>query len=257
MSVKKPVLLLPRAALDLSSKLFSHLLIEQREIDFFQACFQKSELEQRLQQYALRHDLIFQPMISTDLLPTDLAYKITDEIQQASCPDKIIFVSKHAAALAKIVLPEAWFSHATLFSVGSSSQILFEREGLTVIHASRANGESLLDISTMKDIKSQSILICKGQQGLNDIENRCRERGANVQVLDLYQRVASKVRAPISMNDIASIYGVSGFVLQHFLSGLSVSEKKIVLTKKLYVMSDRIAHIADQLGFEDIHPDTI
>lgn len=242
-------ILLPRARLDLASAQWRFLSLSLQERKYFQGLLDDSELEKRLQG-KFNQQLI--SITTTDILPSEFAINFSSE--KLDDFEIIILVSKHAAFLAKVLLPEQSLTDAKCFSVGRSSHRFFD--AVPIKSASRENAAGLLALDDLKAIQNLKVLIVKGELGLDVLEKECEKRGARVTVFDFYQRqLASKLKDDLAMLDFASvegIYGTSVFALRHLLSALSDTQKEQLLEKQLIAMSKRIAEEAKTMGFSRV-----
>ncbi len=241
-------ILLPRARLNLDAPEWQSLQLSESEKTVYQVLLDESDLEARLKE---KFNKVI-TLSATDILPSDTVLNAASiNIENVSI---VILVSKHAAFLSRFLFPEKFFHLAQCFSVGSASQRFFEN--LNIKSASTENAASLLELDALKDIAGLKTYIMKGEQGLDTLEIRCRERGADVSVLNLYKRCQSstieKQLSEIDLTKLEAIYGVSVFALEHLLNGASELTKASLLQKELLAMSERIAKAASDMGFKNI-----
>lgn len=108
--------------------------------------------------------------------------------------DKIIVTSAHAVA--ELTLDEQAKSAVTetqqWLAVGSATQqAVVNKFGFQVETppADRENSEGLLKLPACQEVKNQRILILKGRGGRTLLFDTLRKRGAQVEALDLYERI--------------------------------------------------------------------
>ena len=166
-------------------------------------------------------------------------------------PDLIIIVSKHAALLARNIFPMDWFRQAQVFSVGKASLPFFASDGVSVQVPEQENGEGLMNLPQLQNIKNKQVLICKGEQGLDYIENECQQRNAKVKVANLYTRCEAVINDLPKAEDVDVLFATSVYALQHFKNQLEKNgaEQKQFLAKPMLVLSERIAKAAKEMGF--------
>lgn len=243
--------LLPRARLDLSKSSWDFLHLSETQKAHYQKLLDESELETRLtQKFGTLHTVT-----ATDILPSASAQNLSSlNVDDVSI---VILVSKHAAFLSKILLAEKLFEEAQCFSVGRASLKFFEN--IAIKTAASENAASLLELDELQQIRGLKTLIIKGEGGLDNLELGCQQRGADVRVMNLYQRQLAvnldNEIASIDVQAVSSIYGVSVFALEHLLAGINVSTKTLLLQKELLAMSERIAKAAADMGFKRIRVD--
>jgi uroporphyrinogen-III synthase len=230
---------------------------------------QKTALQQKLQQSPLEDALKknnFQTSVlnSTVIKPSDEFKKIgqalsvdKNRFSDQEAPEIIIVVSKHAALLARLVLPDSWFQQAQVLSVGKAAIAFFE-DKITVSCASPENGEGLMKLAALQNINNTNVLICKGEQGLDFIENECKQRGARVKVVNLYTRTQASVEKLLQempkVENIDYLFATSVYVLEHFNNAVSKDKslQEIILKKTVLVLSERIADQAKKAGFSSV-----
>lgn len=253
MSANTQIVLLPRARLDLAELNLHYINLSDHNRNTFQQLLDDSALEKTLVQFYLNKQLVLKTITSTRIFSTCSAESacrnLNNKVDHSF--DRIIFVSKNAGVLARILLDERFFQEASLFSVGKSCLVFFKQQGFPIISAKEESAQGLLSLPEFSNIKGKKILICKGAKGLIDLQEACELRGAQVEVLDLYQRegVPSII---LPEQNIAEIYGVSVFALKHLLAGVLDHEVNKLLKTPLSAMSERIAQAASDLGFENV-----
>ncbi len=122
-------------------------------------------------------------------------------IDLSSGIDKIIFISANAVQgflnspfysdyLKALTSPAA---SVTLYAIGRATQQygIAHQLPLTILSKTEFDSESLLAHPVMQSVNQASILIVKGQGGRTLLEETLKERGAKVQSLEVYQRIAA------------------------------------------------------------------
>jgi len=250
-NTKNKKLLLLRAAFD-----FDSLDISQQKKTRLQKLIQESPLEAELGkkfQLAVLNSTAIKP--SDEFKKLQKAWKENSNyFHEKSVPDIIILVSKHATLLARQVLPKTWFEQAQVFSVGRASLVFFEEDKITITCPTLESGEGLMNLPALEKINNKTVLICKGELGLDFIENECKKRGAKVNTLNLYSRVQS---AKTLLDEIPKVealdylFATSVFALEHFKNSISTDKRMLeaFLNRPVLVLSERIGNKAKQMGF--------
>lgn len=179
--------------------------------------------------------------------------------------DIIVFVSRYAAFLACRQLGQSVFNTKVCLAIGESSEEVLETFGVKAISPKSQTSVGLMSLPEMSDLRGKSVLIFKGQGGLNLIEEQSRELGALVNAQELYKRVPSLQASELIRKFVAdnlnhmSTLGLSVEVLASLKENLlqsdhvgSTSLWAALSEKKLIVISDRIAASSERLGFTNI-----
>jgi len=171
--------------------------------------------------------------------------------------DALIVVSRNAAQMGLTWIEDYWPqlpTHLRWFAVGKSTAACLESNGISpIVPASGFNSEALLELPELQDLNNQRILILKGEGGRELLEQRLAERGASVDALPLYQRVAEKYSAEQLERLFAeappdALIATSVDVLKAMDTLLDPAlENRFELP--LVVASERIADAACQLGY--------
>jgi len=116
-----------------------------------------------------------------------------------------------------------------------------------------ANSLNLLQLSNLQEIKNQTILLIKGEDGLDIIASKLIERGANLISLAVYKRSLPK----ISLQQIQTIWhddivDIILFTSQEAMLSIftlfGINGKDWIINKPCLVISDRLADFAQKLG---------
>ncbi len=243
-------LILPRAELSLNHPCITRLNLSDQRLDDLRQLLNQSALEQRLSQFCKQNNLALQVVPVTNIAPLCTVENLA-EPSEVFKPDLLVFVSKHAALLGRLFLPLSILESAGLYAVGPSAKVFFEPE-MPVKCPSKADGESLLSLREFQNLDGKQVLICKGEEGLDYIENVCAERGAKLKVVDLYRRQAFEGEEELALGQLHGVYGASGKVLEHLLARSNTDQKTALRALPLYPMSERVAKVASELGFSQI-----
>ncbi len=248
-------ILLPRARLNLSSPVWQPLGLDNNRLEYFQALLDESTLELQLQK---QFNSSIHVVSSTAILPSNFCKQQWHEqaLASKSSPDVMIFVSKHAAFLGSVLIPETHLRAAQCFAVGKTAANFFPDMSIHYAGMGKEHAAGLLELDSLKNLTGKSLWIIKGEQGLDSLESACRERGAQVEVLNFYTRAANTEQSTQgvleAVSDIDFIYGVSVYALEHLLELCDAHTRAHCLKRPLKAMSERIAQAARALGFEQV-----
>lgn len=246
-------ILLPRARLNLSSEDWGFLELAETERKHFQALLDNSNLETRLQQQF--GEKVY-PLTATDIVPSAYTRHLINSTQVLEA-DIVIIVSKHAALLARLLIAQSVFRNAHCYAVGKASCVFFEELDISIQTASDESAQGLLALPALQDMQDKKVMLIKGEQGLNLLEQACKQGGAELEILNLYERQAAKanveLESEIDLVEVSFIYGVSVFALRHLLEASCDEQYRQALKAiPLLAMSDRIAQTATRLGFTQV-----
>ena len=119
------------------------------------------------------------------------------------------------------------------------------------------NSEGVIELLT--DYQPKSVKILTTSEGRNLIKSHCMNQAISYSQFNTYQRVPM----PIDQIEMAALYrdinnekvilsATSGGILQQFMSQCSAELKPHVLRNPLVVGAQRIADLAQELGFSDV-----
>lgn len=137
---------------------------------------------------------------------------------------------------------------------GATAEVLHERLGVRVHVPSPRQGDSsetLLSLPSLQSLGEQKVLLVAGEGGRPLLADTLETRGARLTRLALYRRI---LVAPddasarmLARGDFAALVVSSGEMLEH-LAGWCT---QATLNQPLIVSSQRLATLADSLGFCD------
>lgn len=175
----------------------------------------------------------------------------------------VLFVSQNAVDLGAPWLDQYWPQlpeQPQFLAVGSATEQALHSAGLPVVGtlavSSAMNSESLLALPQLQQLEHKKVLIFRGQGGRTLLAERLRERGAQVDYCELYQRqlpTSAQQRVAAAMAAGPAWLSVhSGESLQNLVTLLRATETDDWLHWPLLVPGSRVAQIAQDLGFSDI-----
>lgn len=173
----------------------------------------------------------------------------------------VVFISANAVnfALSAIDGTIDRFHSVHIAAIGQATARALESEGLhpdlTPINGS--DSQALLAMPAMQAVSGQRILIVRGVGGLEYLGHELKRRGADIDYLEVYRRVIPDVDptpliALLRQNRLNLITATSGEALQNLLIMLGEDNRRLVLDLPLIVISGRIRHLAEDMGFKRV-----
>ena len=182
-------------------------------------------------------------------------------IQQALNSQWLVFTSTNAVdfALKAFSGKMAQLKCLQLAAVGQSTASALQQADLTVtcVPATEFSSEGLLAEPAMHSVDGQQITIVRGIGGREKLAKSLTSRGAHVEYLEVYSRCqpatekAQLVQA-LQADQLQAITISSGEALQNLLTMLDESSAVLLRKLPLVVVSERIRHLAQELGFTQI-----
>ena len=172
--------------------------------------------------------------------------------------DVIIAISGNAVRFANAQIQGKW-PDATYIAVGESTQKqLITATGKPVVcPESRFDSEGVLEINSLRQVSGKRILIICGEGGRDLLERELEERGAEVDLFQVYKRLKIDLNGHELVKNWqqASINGViisSIEILNQLFTLVPSKEAKWLSTLTLYVPSQRVANHASELGAQHV-----
>ncbi|MDO5054727.1 uroporphyrinogen-III synthase [Pasteurella oralis] len=184
------------------------------------------------------------------------------KFSQLKAGDYVFAVSKHAVDYATQTFKNTGFSwrHELLyFAVGQRTAEYFASQ---IEHAifypqQQETSEGLLELALMQDIADKHILILRGNGGREYFSEQAQLRGAKVDTLECYQRVPIEYNNAEQMSickraGIQRIVATSAEILHYLVDFVPESEHNWLKSCQLVTVSQRLANLAHNLGWQDI-----
>ena len=167
--------------------------------------------------------------------------------------DQVIFISANAAEIGLPMIAQRWPQipkNTQFLAVGQQTADIFSAFDYPVSYPQRQpNTEGLLqELPQLQDLTAQSVLILRGGRGRQTLGDELARRGALVTYAELYQRNIDSeclIKAQNFASQASCIVVHSGELLQAMGSP---ADKRIPLV----VPSDRIAQLAQEMGFQSV-----
>lgn len=196
------------------------------------------------------------------IAPIENGDKIRATLSHLESWQWLIFISANAVTMHSYYLDDAKIKRVTgqrVVAVGKATATALEKAGLPVdlVPDSSFNTEALLAMPELQHMQGQRCLIVRGVGGRETLADTLRERGAEVEYLEVYQRVipdtdTAEITGLLEQNKLDAITITSGEALQNLLALLDKKYHPALRALPLTVVSDRIKEIAQALGFKII-----
>lgn len=182
-------------------------------------------------------------------------------IQKALNSHWLIFTSTNAVDFALKVFSGkmAQLKCLQLAAVGQSTANALQQADLTVacVPETEFSSDGLLAEPAMQSVDDQKITIVRGVGGREKLAQTLTSRGAQVAYLEVYSRCQpatnnTQLVKALLENQLQAITITSGEALQNLLSMLDESSAVLLRKLPLLVVSERIRHLAKELGFTQI-----
>lgn len=195
------------------------------------------------------------------LLPVDDFVKVKETLGQLGDFDWVFFISSNAVNFALQTKSGRidTVRNVRFAAIGQATAKAMQQAGIAIdlIPDQGYSSEALLDMPELNQVKGYKCLIIKGQGGREMLAETLRLRGAKVVNLEVYKRVVPvcDVQPIIKMIDnkqLDVITVTSCEVLQNLVHLLSNRARPALLLIPLVVISERIRHLANKIGFKHI-----
>ena len=177
--------------------------------------------------------------------------------------DCVIFISRNAVRFIDQVdsNPGRLFGNLNVLAVGTGTREALYEKGITNVNCPEegAGSEALLELDLLKreSVQGTNTVIMRGEGGRDLIQKTLRDRGANVVIIDLYQRT----KPDIDTDTVKSIWRntppdvmviTSGEGLLNLIEMTPAAERQCLFDTPLVVISDRIRDLAISSGFRHL-----
>jgi uroporphyrinogen-III synthase len=193
-----------------------------------------------------------------EIRPAENAVAVQAGLARLADYDLAIFVSANAvqhtlAALA----PRPWPDRVAIAAVGAATARALEKEGLhaTYCPAAAFTSEALLDLPALQHLAGRRILILRGDGGRELLRDTLRARGAQVDYLEVYQRVQPAVDPAALLGQwragaIDAVLVASTDSLEKLLAIIGTLGLELLRTTPLIVGNARTRERARELGLD-------
>lgn len=176
--------------------------------------------------------------------------------------DLLFVVSQQAVQYANQALSKArinWPTNIQYFAIGqATANALHQATGCPVNYPKdREISEHLLQLSELQEVNGKNALILRGNGGRELLANQLRLRGVDVTFCECYQRQIidysqTELFAVWQEQRINTLVITSAEMLQRIYALVEEKNKSWLLNCRLIVVSERIALLANRLGWNNI-----
>ncbi len=191
------------------------------------------------------------------------AIKTSDSVQPQwlKIPAEIwIVLSVHALQHALIIAPDlAPTKDTRVIAVGPAVEKAWNKHFAHEISShALMNSEGVIEL--LKQLKPKSVKILTTGDGRDLIKRHCMQAHISYAQINTYQRIPLAIDQPglLSLYDndkdnSVVLTATSSGILSYFMTQLSTDLQAKVLSRPIVVGAQRIADLAEALGFDDIH----
>lgn len=176
--------------------------------------------------------------------------------------DDLVFISANAAQFGLALIDDYWPQYPAgqqCWAVGATTAAALASAGLAPQYPERdMSSEGLLALLGLQDLSDRRVLIVKGEGGRDTLRRTLVERGAQVDTLSCYRRVAPSLdpqecQARISAEKPQLLLVSSGEGLANLSQLLRPGENTNLADTAMIVPSPRVAEEAAALGWRVVH----
>lgn len=180
--------------------------------------------------------------------------------RQLSCLDHYdlaIFISANAVNAALALREGSWPQNLPVAAIGQATAKALEQQGIiaSLVAPKPYNSEALLSQAELQTLDGKRMLILRGVGGREYLAETLRQRGAEVEYAEVYQRKVPD-KKPLCLSKAWREKNQLVFVvtsnegLQNLYDMVGDAERQNLLSSILVVASNRTATLARELGFK-------
>lgn len=202
-----------------------------------------------------------QPVMEICPLP-ELGPEQRNQVMNVDLYSIAIFISQNAVHYGCALIDQFWPQvpvGLNFFAVGKATARALSNQGLLAqAPVSVLDSEGLLALPALQQVAQQRVIIFKGQGGRNTLAKTLAERGARVDNCELYSRQHCQKAVPaLQASDFGlqgsdRILAYSGASVELIHKTLQAAGRTEVLLRPVVVPGERVANIAQRLGFERV-----
>ncbi|RDE94676.1 uroporphyrinogen-III synthase [Aggregatibacter aphrophilus] len=181
---------------------------------------------------------------------------------QLKAGDYVFAVSKSAVDFADKALKNtgfAWRDDLQYFTVGQSTAQHFAATTTLAVHypTTQENSEGLLQLAAMQNLQGKTVLILRGNGGRELFSEQAQQRGANVDIVECYRREpivynSAEQTSLCKRAGIQTIVVTSAEILTQLVDFVPQNEHNWLKSCQLITVSERISHLAQALGWQNV-----
>ncbi|MGK9174458.1 uroporphyrinogen-III synthase [Yokenella regensburgei] len=190
-------------------------------------------------------------------------HSLAGRLNALTANDMVFILSQHAVTFAQAHLKQAhttWPADPDYFAIGRTSALALHKvSGIDVRYPlDREISEVLLQLPELQSIEGKRALILRGNGGRELLGQTLQERGAIVEFCECYQRSmkyydGAEEAMRWHTRGVTTLVVTSGEMLQQLFSLTPPwYRENWLLGCRLLVVSERLANLARELGWQDI-----
>jgi uroporphyrinogen-III synthase len=179
-------------------------------------------------------------------------------LNEALAASRIVFTSPAAARAAQTLQPLQLQPTQIVCAVGAGTAAALRRAGVDDVQSpERMDSEGLLALPTLQEVQGRDVGLVTAPDGRGEIAPALAARGARVLRADVYARepvpLSARALQQLRETDAPLVLALSsGEALQRVLAALPADLVDRVKQAHVVAASERLRHIARELGFTDI-----
>ncbi len=181
--------------------------------------------------------------------------RLQQQLATLSHFDLAIFISPNAVQYGMQAIAAA---HASLpkkvATIGASSAQSLRACGVpnVLVPTLQSDSEALLALPELSDMQGRRVMILRGDGGRELLGDTLKARGASVEYASCYQRSAAPLSTADLLRDWPDVITVTSSEALVYLHALR-AENLPLLATPLFVPHARIANLAQQQGWQNVH----
>ena len=179
-------------------------------------------------------------------------------LRAAAQQHAIIYISRHAVRCADAIAPLLEFRPRLAFAPGPGTLATLRELGIgdAIAPAVGQDSEALLALPALHKVHGQHWCIVRGCGGREKLAQTLRKRGAIVDYIEVYRRQLPPACTTRLQHALAARVDVvlanSGQALQNLLQATAHSQRQQLLSRPLFVPSERVAKLAYAQGHRQV-----
>lgn len=186
-----------------------------------------------------------------------ISREVGAELAQLPVQDWIIFTSPQAVACVATSIEELKLPKVAAVGGGTAKALTERGLPVTLYPHTEWNADGLLALPEFTAISDQKIAIIRGVGGRELLDKVLAERGARVLSILAYERIlptieVAPIQSAIAKHEFDCIVTTSAAGVENLLTLIGANGRATLFSIPLFVMSERIKILAEQLGFRTI-----
>ncbi len=193
---------------------------------------------------------------TVEIAAVDKSEKIAAMLADLQFTEIVIFTSVNAVAYAHAAapLPQLLPKDCRVLAVGPATANALQELGVeALVPNDEHSSQGLLALTALQGVAAKKIALVRGHGGLSTLPNTLRERGAELQIFNVYQRLIpadnARFRALFTLQSPQIISATSNETLSNLVTLVPVKTHAHLWPTPVIVNSERGEEYARTLGF--------